>query len=155
MQYAQAGARLADWITEINAVVPGNATARKKAFEYAIAELLDGKTLVQLVEQEALFYPVFRAWVREDAADETVFKETLGERKLIQQERLMAGWWKTAEVAPVDEVTHAVVQKAQDSLAKGVGLFDKGASVSFGASGDGTPKSITVTFVDAAEGKPV
>lgn len=102
----------------------------------------------------ALGWGVLAAWIRRGPERNSAFQQGLLDRGLIRKERLLDLWWQQAEAKPDDAPTHGDVHKAREALAKAEGVFESGKAGITVTPGDGTPKSITVTFVDAAEGKP-
>lgn len=143
--YANASAVLTDWVLENG--------GEEGAIDYLASWLADGNSMQALCTQYSLTWGVLAAWIRKSPERDGRYRQAMLDRSALRKERLIDGWWDTAAQVPEDAVTHGDVHKARESLAKAEGVFEKGASVSIG-SGDGTPKSITVTFVDAVDGRP-
>lgn len=156
--YANAAAVLTDWIAEqggdVAAVdfIAAWLSAPKKTEES------DGgfhnNSMQALCSEYSLNWGLLAAWIRKDPGRDGRFRQALVDRGALRKERLLDGWWRTADAVVVDAVTHGDVHKAREALAKAEGVFEGGKAVTINQGGDGTPRSITVTFVDAVDGKP-
>ena len=126
---------MVDWIMEVSQSVPGAGTADEKAVDYFVAELAGGKSVPEFMQQEALDWPVFAAWLRKDEARNARYLEALKDRSALRKEKLVDGWWETASMAVEKAAEHGDVHKAREALAKAEGMFEKASSVS--VTGDG------------------
>lgn len=99
-----------------------------------------GYPLKEMVEHYGLSWSVLAAWIRKDPERDRRYRAAMVDRGAMAKERLLDGWWKTAEIEVPDELaTHGDVHKAREALAKVEGVF----------KGDvGVKGSVTITFDD-------
>ena len=77
-----------------------------------------------------LNWPVLAGWIRRDAKRDSLFRQALADRGAIRKERLLDGWWMTAQIpVPETQATHGDVHKAREALAKSEGVFSDAAKV--------------------------
>lgn len=113
--YANAAAILTDWVLENG--------GEQETIDFLAAWIADGKSLREMCDTYALTWGVLAAWIRQDKERNFRYQQALIDRKAFQQERLLDGWWETANL-PVDApASHGDVHKARDSLAKTLGMY--------------------------------
>lgn len=146
VNYAHAAAVLVDWIATME--------GEDQAIDFLAAHIADNGSIPEFCQQQGLMWGVLAAWIRKDEERNKRYQQALADRGAMRKEHLLDGWWQTAKEVPESAVTHGDVHKAREALAKAEGVFESGKAGITVTPGDGTPKSITVTFVDAAEGRP-
>ena len=80
-------------------------------------------SLQALCNQYGLNWGVLAAWIRGDDVRNARFQQAMADRDAFRKERLLDGWWRTAELVPAEVVTHGDVHKAREALAKAAGVF--------------------------------
>ena len=129
LTYANGAAVLVDWIRECEQCAPVGVSGDDAALEFLAAWLADGGSMKGLCERYGLMWGVLAAWVRSDPVREQRYQQALMDRSALRREKLLDGWWETAERAPVDEVSHGDVHKAREALAKAEGVFSDASRV--------------------------
>ena len=128
LTYANGAASLVDWIRECEAMTP-ELSGDEAAIEYLAAWLANGGSMRDLVERYGLNWGVLAGWIRGNDEREGRYRQALIDRSALRREKLLDGWWVTAEGVPEDEVTHGDVAKARDALAKAEGVFSDAGNV--------------------------
>ena len=115
LTYAAAGAVLADKVIEWG--------GEEAAVEYLTSHLANGGSMQDFCMQNGLNWGLVAAWIRNSPERNARFQQAMMDRDAWRKERLLDGWWKTAESVPEEAVTHGDVHKARESLAKAEGVF--------------------------------
>lgn len=142
INYANNAAVLVDWIRECDQLSP-ESRGDDAAIDFIATWLADGGSMARLCEQYGLNWGTLAAWVRKDQRRNERFAQAMVDRKAYRQERLIDGWWDTAQSNVEEAAGHGDVHKARESLAKTMGMFKEEVSVSGG---------VTVRF-DAVDAK--
>ena len=119
--YANAAAVLTDFVLECG--------DDDRAIDYIAQWLADGGSMKALCEQYGLQWGVVAAWIRKSPERDSRYIQAMLDRSAFRKERLLDGWWKTAQAVPEDVVTHGDVAKARDALAKAEGVYSEGGKV--------------------------
>jgi hypothetical protein len=126
LTYANGAASLVDWIRECEQMTP-ELKGDDAAIEFIAAWLSnpdpERSSLQKLCGAYGLNWGVLAGWIRRDPVRNARFQQAMADRDAFRKERLLDGWWQTAEQKPEDVVTHGDVHKARESLAKAVGVF--------------------------------
>ena len=159
LTYAAGGAALADWVVQCWNDAPVKADGSRyepdeAAIGYLAQWVADGNAVQAFCERYGLNWWVLAGWIRKSPERDSIYKQAMADRSAFRQEALLDGWWRTASMLPVAEVTHGDVHKAREALAKAEGMFKPDVSEA-GSGGNGMPSKITITFVDAKDGRPV
>ena len=126
--YANAAAVLTDFVLECSQgrqdVSPEDA-----AIDFIASWIADGGSMRALCEHYGLTWGVVAAWIRKDRDRDARYSQAMMDRSAMRRERLLDGWWETAESVPEDVVTHGDVHRARESLAKAEGVVSDAAKV--------------------------
>ena len=115
-------------------------------FHSEMEKIRAGGSLYQLAEIAQVHYSVYRNWIRGNLERESALADAERDRKAVRLERILQATFDTATSSNGEPVTHSERLRAAEILLKpGTTLaVPEGKEVS----------SISVTFVDAADGKP-
>lgn len=118
-------------------------------FDAICADIANGATVdaayAKLTNEYAVSWGALRTWIRADEKREQAYQDALSARLEYRREKV------AANVAAMAAVDHKDVRPS-DTLRAAELVLNSGATVS--VSGGSGPRSITVMFVDAVEGKP-
>ena len=129
LTYANGAAVLVDWIRECEQTAPEGVEGDDAALAFLAAWLADGKSMRELCERYGLMWGVLAGWVRSDPLREQRYQQALMDRSAFRREKLLDGWWETAEMRPEEVVGHGDVHKAREALAKAEGVFSDASRV--------------------------
>lgn len=115
LTYANAAAVLTDKVIEWG--------GESEAIDYLTSHLANGGSMQDFCEQNGLNWGLVAAWIRGNPERNARFQQAMLDRDAWRKERLLDGWWKTAESVPEEVVTHGDVHKARESLAKASGMY--------------------------------
>lgn len=119
--YANAAAVLADFVLECG--------DEERAIDYIAQWLSDGNSMKALCDSYGLQWGVVAAWIRRNPERDARYSQAMQDRSAFRREKLLDGWWQTAESRPEEVVTHGDVAKARDALAKAEGVYEDGNKV--------------------------
>lgn len=119
--YANAAAVLTDFVLECG--------DEERAIDYIAQWLADGRSMRELCERYGLQWGVVAAWIRKNPERDARYSQAMQDRSAFRREKLLDGWWQTAESVPEEVVTHGDVAKARESLAKAEGVYNDAAKV--------------------------
>ena len=68
-------------------------------------------------------------WIRKSPDRDGRYSQAMQDRSAFRREKLLDGWWATADSVPEDVVSHGDVAKARESLAKSEGMYEDGSKV--------------------------
>lgn len=119
--YANAAAVLTDFVLECG--------DEDRAIDYIAQWLADGNSMKALCETYGLQWGVVAAWIRKSPERDARYSQAMQDRSAFRREKLLDGWWATAESVPEEKVGHGDVAKARDALAKVEGVFSEKADV--------------------------
>ena len=128
LTYAAGGAALAEWVVQCWTDAPVKADGTRyepdeAAIGYLAQWVADGNSVQAFCERYNLNWGVLAGWIRKSPERDAIYRQALVDRSAYRQEALLDGWWRTASMSPVAEVTHGDVHKARESLAKVGGMF--------------------------------
>lgn len=115
LTYASAAAVLTDKVLEWG--------GEEAAVEYLTSHLANGGSMQDFCVQNGLNWGLLAAWIRGNPDRNARYSQALMDRDVWRKERLIDGWWQTAESVPEEAVTHGDVHKARESLAKASGMY--------------------------------
>ena len=119
--YANAAAVLTDFVLECG--------DEERAIDFIAQWLADGNSMKALCDTYGLQWGVVAAWIRKSPERDGRYSQAMVDRSAFRREKLLDGWWDTAEQVPEELVTHGDVAKARDALAKAEGMYSDKASV--------------------------
>ena len=119
--YANAAAVLTDFVLECG--------DEERAIDYVASWIANGGSVQALCNQYGLTWGVLAAWIRKSPERDARYSQAMLDRSAARRERLLDGWWQTAEMKPEDAVTHGDVAKARESLAKAEGMYGEANKV--------------------------
>jgi hypothetical protein len=119
--YANAAAVLTDFVLECG--------DEERAIDFIAQWLTDGKSMRDLCDTYGLQWGVVAAWIRKNPERDARYSQAMADRSAFRREKLLDGWWATAESVPEEVVTHGDVAKARESLAKAEGVYSDAAKV--------------------------
>lgn len=128
LTYANGAAVLIDWIRECESCSP-ELRGDDAAIDFLAAWLADGNSMQELCTRYGLNWGVLAAWIRRDDKRNHRFQQAMQDRSAFRKERLLDGWWQTAQMVPEEVVSHGDVHKAREALAKSEGLYNDAAKV--------------------------
>ena len=133
LTYANGAAVLVDFIRECEQCAPEGVVGDDAAIEFIAAWMCNPdpaqSSLQKLCGHYGLNWGVLAGWIRNDAARNARFSQAMMDRNAFRKERLLDGWWETAQAVPEDVVTHGDVAKARESLAKAEGVYSDASKV--------------------------
>lgn len=115
LTYANAGAVLADKIIEWGGEDAG--------IDFLAQWLADGNSMQDFCMQYGLNWGTLHAWIRNSPERNARYTQAMVDRSALRKERLLDGWWKTAQEVVEMPATHGDVHKAREALAKAEGMF--------------------------------
>ena len=134
--YANGAAVLTDFVLECWQNLPSKfdgdgvaITADEAAIDFIAQWLADGNSMQRLCETYALNWGVVAAWIRKSPERDSRYRQAMADRSAFRKERLLDGWWETAQMVPDDAATHGDVHKAREALAKSEGVFSDASKV--------------------------
>ena len=119
--YANAAAVLTDFVLECG--------DEERAIDYVASWIANGGSVQELCRQYGLTWGVLAAWIRKSPERDARYSQAMLDRSAMRRERLLDGWWQTAESVPEEKVGHGDVHKARESLAKAEGVFSDASKV--------------------------
>ena len=134
LTYAAGGAALADWVVQCWMDAPVKADGSRyepdeAAIGYLAQWVADGESVQAFCERYGLNWGVLAGWIRKSPERDAIYRQALVDRDAWRKEKLLDLWWRTAEAASPDELTHGDIHKARESLAKVGGMFTPDNSV--------------------------
>ena len=146
IKYADCASALTDWVLGM-----GDA---KGAMDFIGNWVASGRSMIAFCKHYGLDYGVVGSWIRGDKDRDVVYQAALRDRGSYRREKLVDGFWQTAQMVPVDPVSHGDVHRAREALAKVEGMYKTDDNGGRFGGGGGMPEKITIVFVDSHEGRP-
>jgi len=122
--YARYGADLADWIAENG--------GEEESIGLIVAHLCDSGSMTRFVVDHDLNWGVLAAWIRKSPERNSLYSQAMLDRGQIRKEKLLDGWWETADSVVDDAPGHVDVHRAREALAKAEGVFKDSVSAGGG-----------------------
>jgi len=115
-------------------------------FPAEMERLQEGATVEELAAIAQVHFSIYRNWIRGDANRESALADAERERKSRKMAKVLQAAFDTALSKPEEPVKHSDRLRAIEILLKPAATLE--------VSGDKATPAITISFVEAVDGKP-